>query len=1221
MATAIEILVRLRDAASPALRQFNLEIKKAAAEIQNLKEVSKKMLDAGLSMTKLGTVMSAVVAIPVTFAANFEDAIKRVGVVARALPAELKKLTDAALQAALESKFTSVETAQGMQQLAQAGFQVNQIIAATPALLQLAAAGDLALADATNIVLTAMGAFKKSASDLTKVNDLLIATYQRSKPNVVQLGESLKHVAAYSDVAGKSLEETIAALGVIGGTADKGGFLGAGLVGDEAGTALKAVFASLVAPAKEEKELMQQLGISVSDTAGNFLGLAAVLEQFEEKLRGMSEAQRGEILAKLFDIRGLPAFAALLEKGSQGLRDFTKEVSSQTDLAKRTSEEFLNTVKGSFTLLLSTLEILMVEIGTPFLSAVKAAIDTLKKWADKLITLREENSAFVNILLGTVGTLGAFFTVVGTVLTSLGGLGIAIAGVTFGIKALIVSLGALSKSFLGAFVAVELVATVSWGVGKAIGNIKIQGIAVFDYLSVALAELYIRFLRLKDAALAFSEALQYLPAKAGIGVAKTAIAILEQERKAIAEEIKKYKDIGDDLARKGFEGKGLASSGGQPGTTAKQGSQTLAEALKQTVVDFEGKIQNATSKGVNMLLERRIEDLKTSLVALKSLYQDDFEAFEITNKKKRDLLDLELQKDIEALEAKKAGTGIQTQKDEIELEIFKRREAHLRSVLELEQERSKYAADLLEKQQKAQTILAEMRQGTEKLTRTQQVEKENADRIKQLRELGAAESQVQAALKLAEVEKNKVANKEKLENEKETQRIILDIRRAGTFDLQEELKIELTELALKHTEQLDALKQAAADENTIKEAVHLQELERSKLETEFKKKELDKQLENEKKIADLRIDLLKRGAGTLQEKQAYDVVALQVKQNEEMGKAAQVGGDLLTQLMIVQEKERQNLIEDQNKERIDAENTLQITLAQIKEQAANFEFGKLAAQQEQEILELQSKQAREIEILQESGATKKQILDAQAMHAQAREEQSKEQFNAAWGARLLYAGQVAGGLENIFSGIYELGGKKSKEAAMAAKAAAMAQALISGALAIIKCYEYGPIAGSALAIITAAAVGVQIAKIAAAKEMAQGGPISGGSGNKDDVPIMAMGGEFMQPVPVVKHYGIKAMEAIRRKLVPRDVLAAYIPDSFPLSRRPRHSFSDGGEIEPVSSKEKSDGTKGQQAQNLNIINVVDPGLLDSYLSSARGEKMILNVVSGNKYEINARLAR
>jgi hypothetical protein len=85
------------------------------------------------------------------------------------------------------------------------------------------------------------------------------------------------------------------------------------------------------------------------------------------------------------------------------------------------------------------------------------------------------------------------------------------------------------------------------------------------------------------------------------------------------------------------------------------------------------------------------------------------------------------------------------------------------------------------------------------------------------------------------------------------------------------------------------------------------------------------------------------------------------------------------------------------------------------------------------------------------------------------------------------------------------------------------------------------------------------------QKKAAGGTITGGSGLKDDVHILATAGEFMQPVRSVKYYGLPVMEALRRQLVPRNLFARMGFSVPPLPSRGRRHFATGGEIGPAGT--------------------------------------------------------
>jgi len=74
---------------------------------------------------------------------------------------------------------------------------------------------------------------------------------------------------------------------------------------------------------------------------------------------------------------------------------------------------------------------------------------------------------------------------------------------------------------------------------------------------------------------------------------------------------------------------------------------------------------------------------------------------------------------------------------------------------------------------------------------------------------------------------------------------------------------------------------------------------------------------------------------------------------------------------------------------------------------------------------------------------------------------------------------------------------------------------------------------------------------------AEGGAITGGSGSRDDVPIMAMGGEYIIQKSSVNKYGASFMDALNKGLVP--VNNFNVP-SFSGANPSQTHFAEGGAI-------------------------------------------------------------
>jgi len=72
-----------------------------------------------------------------------------------------------------------------------------------------------------------------------------------------------------------------------------------------------------------------------------------------------------------------------------------------------------------------------------------------------------------------------------------------------------------------------------------------------------------------------------------------------------------------------------------------------------------------------------------------------------------------------------------------------------------------------------------------------------------------------------------------------------------------------------------------------------------------------------------------------------------------------------------------------------------------------------------------------------------------------------------------------------------------------------------------------------------------------------GGPVPGPDVNQDVIPAMLTPGEFVIPRKSVEHYGAGAMEAIRRRMLPRSSLATH---GRPSPRVVKREFATGGEV-------------------------------------------------------------
>lgn len=205
----------------------------------------------------------------ITEATNYEQAILGVKAVSGATEEQFKALSAQARSLGATTVFTAQQTAEAQRFLAQAGFEVNEVMSATPGILQLATAASLDLGQAADIASNVLSGFRLPVSELAKVNDVLASTAASANTDVTQLAQALSFAAPFAVSAGISIEEASAAIGTLSD---------AGVQGARAGTGLIAIIRQLSNVTPSAEQALAKYGLTLKDVDITSRGLQPVLE-------------------------------------------------------------------------------------------------------------------------------------------------------------------------------------------------------------------------------------------------------------------------------------------------------------------------------------------------------------------------------------------------------------------------------------------------------------------------------------------------------------------------------------------------------------------------------------------------------------------------------------------------------------------------------------------------------------------------------------------------------------------------------------------------------------------------------------------------------------------------------------------------------------------------------------------------------------------------------
>lgn len=260
----------------------------------------------GSMATRAGLMLSPVTAafaVAQKYAMDFEKAMSAVKAVAGASAEDMAKLTLAAKKFGAKSTFDPIQVANGMEELARAGFSATETLSAIPGVLAAAAAEGMPLAQAAEIISATLRGMGMEADQSTRVADVLALASAKTNASIVDLGESMKYAAAQSKVMGIDLETTV---GMLGLAADSG------LKGSIGGSSFAAMLTKLAKPSKEANQWLKANNIEMTKTKTGGLDIVSVVKQINAAIEKEGDVmKKGATLAEIFGDRGKKAFGAI----------------------------------------------------------------------------------------------------------------------------------------------------------------------------------------------------------------------------------------------------------------------------------------------------------------------------------------------------------------------------------------------------------------------------------------------------------------------------------------------------------------------------------------------------------------------------------------------------------------------------------------------------------------------------------------------------------------------------------------------------------------------------------------------------------------------------------------------------------------------------------------------------------------------------------------------
>lgn len=397
-----------------------------------LQDIGGKISSVGDTLTqKVSAPIAGIAGVAVKTAADFDSAMSGVaatmGYTVEELNTEgseaqqtMSKLSEFAQEMGKTTAFSASESAEALNYMALAGYSAEQSMEMLPTVLNLAAAGGIELATASDMVTDAQSALGLSTEQTVAMVDQMATAAASGNTSVAQLGDAMLTIGATAAGMSGGTAELTKALTVLADNSIKG---------SEGGTKLRNIMLSLQDAAKDGAVDFGDFSVSVYDAEGNMRGITDIMQDISANMQGMTNEAKDAIVSGIFNKQDLAAANALLNTSSQRFDELGKSIEGASGSAQAMAEVKLDNFEGQITLLKSALEGVAIDIGQiilPYIQQFVEKIQGLVDWFSSLDSSTQELIVKAGLIVAAIGPV---LSIVGRIVSAVGTIGSAIGSV------------------------------------------------------------------------------------------------------------------------------------------------------------------------------------------------------------------------------------------------------------------------------------------------------------------------------------------------------------------------------------------------------------------------------------------------------------------------------------------------------------------------------------------------------------------------------------------------------------------------------------------------------------------------------------------------------------------------------------------------------------------------------------------------------------------------
>ena len=343
---------------------------------------------AAASVAAVGAATTAFVKSAVDTGSQFDSSMSQVAATMGKTVDEIGELRDFAQDMGSKTAFSASQAADALNYMALAGYDANQSMSMLPTVLDLAAAGGIELARASDMVTDAASALGLTFDDTKVMVDQMAMASSKTNTSVAQLGDAILAVGGTAKTLKGGTAELTQTLGLM---ADNG------IKAAEAGTHMRNIMLAMTPSTKDAVSAWEQLGVQAYDNEGKLRNMSDIFTELKSAMSDFSDEERTNILSDMFHVTDLAAVNALLDTSEDRWNAVADAIDGAQGSAAKMAETQLDNLAGDVTLFKSAWEGLQIVVADKVIPVFRPFIQMVSQLVSSITRIVKDGGSLTDV--------------------------------------------------------------------------------------------------------------------------------------------------------------------------------------------------------------------------------------------------------------------------------------------------------------------------------------------------------------------------------------------------------------------------------------------------------------------------------------------------------------------------------------------------------------------------------------------------------------------------------------------------------------------------------------------------------------------------------------------------------------------------------------------------------------------------------------------------------